>query len=160
MGKFCILWDNKFDAATIAAGSAADGFPVANLQNGLRLKAHRTTGLSAEYVKANLLAPCAIDAFVSEYMNLSAAATLAIQGNGADSWGGPTLNDSIAVSAAMVAAGSGDSTTISGTPRLRADFIDTMILDSFRCAIGARFYRCDPVSVANTKPGYRLRLPR
>jgi hypothetical protein len=44
-----IIWDNRFFiAANLAASSAADNFPVSNLQDKMRSRTWRTTGLTAE----------------------------------------------------------------------------------------------------------------
>lgn len=47
--KFRLIWDNRyFDAATLTAGSEVSGFPAVNVQEKLRKRVWRTTGVSGE----------------------------------------------------------------------------------------------------------------
>ncbi len=55
MNNFRIIWDNsKFDAATLTPSSEATGLPASNLQNTLRKKVWRTTGITSESLTVDL----------------------------------------------------------------------------------------------------------
>ena len=100
------LWQNLFDSATITASSEASGFPVTKIQHRHFLKAWRSAGLSAEWVKADLGSPQAIKAFIVKYHNLTTAATVHVQANSSDSWSGTLPVDvTVTVTADMVARG-------------------------------------------------------
>lgn len=48
------LWQNRYvDAATLSAASAATGYPVTALQDQLRARRWRATGISSEYVQVD-----------------------------------------------------------------------------------------------------------
>jgi len=104
---FRIMWDNKFDAATLAASSAATGFPVANLKHETHPKAWRSTVVTSTTVDANLTAPQDIKAFFAFYNNLQAHATSSfnIQADNNSDYSSLAVNDEIEITAAMVASG-------------------------------------------------------
>lgn len=53
--KLRIIWDNRyFDAATLTPSSAATNFPAVNVQDKLRKRTWRTTGLTGQYLTADL----------------------------------------------------------------------------------------------------------
>jgi hypothetical protein len=105
------LATNLWDTATVTASSAATGFPVTNIATRHFDNAWRSTGLTAEWLKADLGADTAIKAVVIKYSNLRVGDSLAIQGQTAangDDWDGtPALavNQSITITAAMVSKG-------------------------------------------------------
>ncbi len=103
MGKFRILWDNKFDLATLAASSAAADLPVTNLQHDWITKHWRSTGLSLETVDADLLAALDIKAFFAFSHNIRQGADLNIQADAHAGYGSLSVNDVIAITADMVA---------------------------------------------------------
>jgi len=75
------LWDNRyFDAATLTAASAAAGYPVSCLQDPQRSRKWRSTGLSSQWIKADLGAAVNWNAIALVDHNLSFAATLDILG--------------------------------------------------------------------------------
>jgi len=105
------LATNLWDTATVTANSAATGFPVTNTQTRLYLEHWRSTGLTAEWVKADLGADTVVRAVAIRYSNLRVGDSLAIQAQTAsngDDWDGTpalTLNVSVTVTAAMVTKG-------------------------------------------------------
>jgi hypothetical protein len=105
MGDFRILWDNKFDAATLASNSEAAGFDVERLQHEWFLKSWRSAGLSNVTVDANLGTPEDIKAFFAYYHNLRVGASLKIQADDDSGYGSLGLDDTIAITAAMASLG-------------------------------------------------------
>lgn len=102
-GEFRILWDNKFDAATLLASSEAAGLPVENLQHDWFLRHWRSTGLTDEWIDADLGAAEDITAFFVYSHNIRAGADLAIQADDDhDSGTVPNVDDTIAITADMV----------------------------------------------------------
>lgn len=92
-----ILWDNRADDYTLEASSAAANFPVTYLQNIHLAKRWRATGDSDEYIiidagDGNTLNPTA--AAIAGH-NLTSGTTVKIQGNATDSWGSPTVDETI-----------------------------------------------------------------
>lgn len=101
MGYFRVLWDNKADAAVLAASSEAAGFGVERIQHEWFLKAWRSTGLSAETVDADLLAAEDVKAFFAYYINLRQGASFKIQADADPAYGSLDVDDAIAVTADM-----------------------------------------------------------
>lgn len=103
-GKFRILWDNKFDAATLVVSSEASGLPVENLQHDWFTKHWRSLGLTDEWIDADLGAAEAIKAFFIYSHNLRDTADLQIQGDDDyDSGTPPAVDDTIVITADMIA---------------------------------------------------------
>lgn len=105
MGDFRILWDNKFDPATLAASEEAAGFDVERIQFEQFLKAWRSTGLSAVTVDANLGAAEDIKAFFAYYVNLREGASFKIQADADPAYGSLDVDDTIAITADMESFG-------------------------------------------------------
>ena len=105
------LATNLWDTATVTANSAATGFPASNTQTRLYLEHWRSTGVTAEWVKADLGADTVIRAVAIRYSNLRVGDSLFIQAQTAangDDWDGtPALiiNVEVPVTAAMVSKG-------------------------------------------------------
>ncbi len=104
---FRIMWDNKFDAATLTASSAATGFPASNLKHETHLKAWRSTVVTSTTLDADLLAAQDIKAFFAFYSNLQAHPTSSfnVQADAHSDYASLSLNDEIEITAAMVASG-------------------------------------------------------
>ena len=102
------LYVNEFDIAghTITENSEESAYPVENAQDNQLTKHYRATGDASEWVKLNGGAPAAITAnmaFIAGHNITSGAATIKIQGNDADAWGGPpTVNESFTHSAGVM----------------------------------------------------------
>lgn len=105
------LATNLWDTATVTANSAATGFPVTNIATRLFLEHWRSTGLTAEWVKADLGADTVVRAVAIRYSNLRVGDSLSIQAQTAangDDWDGSpalTLNVAITITADMVTKG-------------------------------------------------------
>lgn len=110
ISKMRFFWQNWFDSATVTASSEAADYPVAMLQNRWKHEAcgWRSTGLSAEWIIANLGSAKAVQGFVLENMNLTAGATVELGGHASDPTaigaGATTYHLHITVTAAMVLA--------------------------------------------------------
>jgi len=95
-GRFRILWDNRADAATTipTASSEAADYPIENIQNIWPEYKHRTDGLAVpDWWKFDLVTAQDVDYVLLWKHNISAGGTNLIQGNAADAWGAPTVND-------------------------------------------------------------------
>lgn len=103
MGKFRILWDNKFDLATLLASSEAAGFPVENIQHDWFLKHWEATGLTAETVDANLGDLFNVKAFFAYYHNIRETASFSIQADDDPAYGSLGVDDAIVITPDMVA---------------------------------------------------------
>ena len=102
------FWQNWFDSATVTASSEAADYPAAMLQNRWRDTecGWRSTGANSggEWIKANLGDAKAVRGFVLENMNLGVGATIMINANPTDDWGGSIAYQKlITITAAMVA---------------------------------------------------------
>ena len=92
-----LIYDSWLDDYTLEASSAAANFPAANVQQIHLAKPWRTIGIVDESILidagfGNTLNPTA--AAIAGH-NLSSGATVKIQGNDADLWVGPTVNETI-----------------------------------------------------------------
>jgi hypothetical protein len=105
------LATNLWDTATVTANSAATGFPVTNIATRLFLEHWRSTGITAEWVKADLGADTVVRAIAIKYSNLAVGDHLNLQAQTAangDDWDGDpalTLNVDVTITAAMVTKG-------------------------------------------------------
>jgi len=105
------LATNLWDTATVTKLSEATGFPVTNIKTRLFLETWRSTGIAAEWVKADLGADTVIRAIAIRYSNLQVGDTLNLQAQTAangDDWDGSpalTINVSATITAAMVSKG-------------------------------------------------------
>jgi hypothetical protein len=104
ISKLRFYWQNWADSATLTASSEAADDPVAMLQNRWKTVDWRSTGLTAEWLKANLLSAKPVQGFVFENMNLTAGSTVVLQAHASDSWGAPSYELAITITAAMVLA--------------------------------------------------------
>ena len=105
-GKFCILWDNKFDPAILDASTEAAGFPVENLQHDWFLKHWRSTDLTAETIDADLgVLESAEDirAFFVYSHNIRTTADFHIQADNDAGYGSLAIDDDIPITADMIA---------------------------------------------------------
>jgi hypothetical protein len=93
-----LLWDNEIDNYTLTPSTAAANFPATNLQD-LRLSSQwRTTQILAQSIVIDAGVGNTITAAAAAIVshNLTAGATIRIQGNAADAWAMPTLNEAFA----------------------------------------------------------------
>lgn len=102
-GKFRILWDNKFDPATLAASSEETGFPVENLQHDWFLKHWRSdlNDLTAVTIDADLGDDYDITAFFVYSHNIRTSADFHIQAD-THTGGDTEVNDDIPITTDMV----------------------------------------------------------
>lgn len=88
MTNATFLYNNLWDAATLTYASQSPLFPASNTQQRHPTRTYRSTGVSAEWVEANLGGAYSWQAFVFKKHNLTSGATLKIQANTSSSWGG------------------------------------------------------------------------
>ena len=105
------LATNLWDTATVTSLSAATGFPASNTKTRLFLEHWRSTGITAEWLKADLGADTVIRAIAIKYSNLQVGDSLNLQAQTAangDDWDGTpplTINVSVTITADMVSKG-------------------------------------------------------
>lgn len=77
--KFRLIWDNRyFDAATLAASTAASGYPATNVQDKLRKRCWRTTDVSGETLTIDMgeAVYCNALALINHNLTCSGAITI------------------------------------------------------------------------------------
>ena len=93
-----LLWDNQVDDTdfTLTASTEAANFPATNLQDMRLSQQWRTTQITAETIVIDAGSGNTITATAAAIAahNLTNGATIKIQGNASDSWGGPSLDES------------------------------------------------------------------
>jgi len=91
------LYDNLLKTATITTFSAARKFPKENIVQKWLTNAYRsdTLGVDDEWLKADLGSAQAVKAFIVSQHNFDDGCTSKIQGNAADAWGAPTVDEAI-----------------------------------------------------------------
>jgi len=99
------LYNNLFDSATVTASSNHRKFPPSRMQHRWGTYHWRSWGdpttdpkpdpVASEWVKADLGLPKDIRAVLVWYHNFYRGATVGVQGNAADAWDPPTLDENI-----------------------------------------------------------------
>jgi hypothetical protein len=102
-----ILYNNLWDGGTLTDSSEASGYAGTNTQQRWPTRVWRSTGITSEWIKVNLGSAKAIQALVLHDHNLTAGATVTLQGNATDSWGAPSYNQALT----WAVAGDGPYTT-------------------------------------------------
>ncbi|MDD5533486.1 MAG: hypothetical protein PHC52_11890 [Syntrophales bacterium] len=98
VGRFRFYWNNLADAtATVeTSSSAAAEYPLANIKNIWPTYVFRTASLGApDYIKWDLHTAQFVSCFILWNHNISAGATIRLQGNATDSWGTPTYDEAV-----------------------------------------------------------------
>ena len=107
MGRSIISYYNRVaeDAPVITSSTSATGYPAANAALNDHVRVWRTLTVAGEKSwKVDFGTAKAINfAFGPRFHNLQTGATVAIQGNDADDWGDPTVNELITVTAGKAA---------------------------------------------------------
>lgn len=90
-------YDNKWieTTGTITANSEASGRPVTELDDYLVATKWRATGDSSEWIKKDFGSAVSITDVAIIGHNFSDAAVVKIQGNASDSWGAPSVDETI-----------------------------------------------------------------
>lgn len=92
-----ILWDDAVATATLTASTEASNLPVENVQDSRLSQPWRTSALSDQTIlidagSGNTINP---DMVAVAGHNLTDGCTLKIQGNATDSWGSPTVDETV-----------------------------------------------------------------
>jgi hypothetical protein len=98
VGRFRFYWNNLADAtATVeSSSSAATEYPLANINNIWPTYTFRTSSLGApDYIKWDLHTAQYVSCFILWNHNITAGATIRLQGNATDSWGAPTYDAAV-----------------------------------------------------------------
>jgi hypothetical protein len=116
MAKKCrAIWDNRlFDAATLTPSSEVATLPARNVQDPVRQRSWRTTGLNAEYLIADLGTPAdpvdvrpPVTALVLINHNLTGSATVTIEAAAANDFTTPLISETHDAWADIIGAGEG-----------------------------------------------------
>jgi len=101
-----IAWDNEFDKYTITANSEATGYPATNINQDFTLATKsRTTDDTAEWWKIDAGSGNTIEmtcAAIGDGHNLTSGATIKFQGNATDSWGSPSVDETLTYAAGNI----------------------------------------------------------
>ena len=99
MANAYLLYNSDaWDAATVTASSdATSGLTGANVVDDLVGKPWRSTGDTSEQLVFDLGSAKQIKAIGIHVFNLTSAATVKVQANATNSWGSPTLDDTVAM---------------------------------------------------------------
>lgn len=94
-----------FSATAITAGSEASDLPASNVQHPHRGKVYRTgTAAAAEWVKFNLGTAQAVQCVILlDHTLTSGDSTIRLQGNATDSWGSPSVDETLTFNAGTLA---------------------------------------------------------
>lgn len=84
-------WDTS---AIITSSSAESALPLSNLQERQKTTMLRFTGDTSEWIKMNLAGTAVDMAYIFGH-NLTASATVTIEGNASDSWGSPSYQQTM-----------------------------------------------------------------
>jgi hypothetical protein len=98
VGRFRFYWNNLADAvATVeTSSSAAAEYPLANIKNIWPTYEFRTASLGApDYIKWDLGSAQYVSCFILWNHNISAGATIRLQGNDSDAWGAPAFDEAV-----------------------------------------------------------------
>lgn len=89
-------YDNAWwnTSAVISSSSAEPSLPLSNIQERQKTTMLRFTGDTSEWIKLNLTATAVDMAYLFGH-NLTAAATVILEGNASDSWGAPTYQQAM-----------------------------------------------------------------
>lgn len=92
-----VYYDNKWinPGGVITASSEAAGYGVASLNDHMVVTKWRSTGDTDEWIKINFGSAVSITDVAIIGHNFTNGATVRIQGNNSDSWGSPTINETI-----------------------------------------------------------------
>ena len=95
-----LIADNYVLSATITPSTESPFFPKANLSNQLRSKRFRTTSKSTQNIVFDLGTAKAVNSFImllpkEDAINLTESATIKIQANATDSWGTPSVDQTL-----------------------------------------------------------------
>lgn len=90
-----ILYDNLLDDATLTESSEDGNYPAEYVQDQDLAATWRTTGDTSENIVIDLGAAASVDCAAIFGHNLTASATIKIQGHTADSWASPDVDETI-----------------------------------------------------------------
>lgn len=95
-----ILWNNTATSATLTATTENSDYPVENIQDIRTTKVFRSTDDAAERIVFDGQATASYCVIVNH--NLSSSATIKIEGNDTDSWGSPSLSETMTYNSGMI----------------------------------------------------------
>jgi len=99
MARIRFMHDNLIDYSGVVITSSTEdsGFPLSNLLVDNFSTHFRTTADASQWIKFNLLSAKAVTAFAIRYHNLTAAATVVLEGHSSDAWGAPEVSEAVTV---------------------------------------------------------------
>lgn len=92
-----LLYKNQLDDHTLQASSEQGNFPAVNLQDPHLVNAWRSNSVDAQWIKIDAGSGNTITAnsVAIAGHNLTASATIKIQANATDAWGGPSIDETV-----------------------------------------------------------------
>ena len=95
-----ILWNNTAVDATLSATTEDSDYPVENIQDVRTKKVFRSTDDAAERIVFAGTATASYCVIINH--NFSSSATIKIEGNDSDSWGSPSLSETMTYNSGMI----------------------------------------------------------
>lgn len=89
------MWDNEFDKYDLTSAGETNNFPKENVQDIRLSQSWRTAILTNAWIKIDTVTGIDASVAVIAGHNLTNAATIKIQGNATDAWGGPTVDETM-----------------------------------------------------------------
>lgn len=95
MSNARLLWNNLVDTGTLTVNSEDSDFPKENIRHPFRTKVARTAGITSEWFKWDLATAQSVTCVALVNHNFDGSGTYKIQGNATDSWGSPSVDETI-----------------------------------------------------------------
>lgn len=95
------IYNNIVNTASLSASSENPSYPLENLQDNLVASKYRTTSELAQGLVISLASSQASYIFIDNH-NITAGATIQIQGNNTDVWGAPAFSENITHSSGLI----------------------------------------------------------
>jgi len=90
-----MIYNDLWNDGTVTPSSAQPGYAGANTQNRFTIKAWRTTADADENIVLDYGSAVSADGVAIIGHNLTASATINLQGNATDSWGAPSIDETL-----------------------------------------------------------------
>lgn len=103
MKKIRFFHTNLLGSITATSSSAAAAYPLTRLSHDWFTKYTRTTGVASEWWKWDMGAAKSFTGIIFKGHNFRAGSVVKIQANAADAWGSPSIDETITITADMVA---------------------------------------------------------
>jgi len=104
MKNIRFLWNNLWDDPdhTVTSSSEETGYEDVHTYHRWHTRAWRTTDDASEWIKIDFGEAKSVQALVLHYHNLTSGATIKLQGNATDSWGSPSVDETVTYNARTI----------------------------------------------------------